>query len=108
MATDSFIANAGGGDEGPRSPFQITLSDDERAAPESIVAKRRSEQRVATRARIVLLAIGGTTNVAIAARLGIALNSVIAWRKRFFEERVEGLKERKRRGGPRCFPPRWS
>jgi transposase len=44
-------------------------------------------------------------NAAIAERLGVALNTVIKWRKRFFEEGVDGLADRKRSGRPRTFPP---
>lgn len=57
------------------------------------------------RARIVLWAAEGTENVRIAGRLGVALNTVIKWRKRFWEEGMDGLADRKRSGRPRSFPP---
>lgn len=57
------------------------------------------------RAKIVLAAAEGEENAAIAERLGIALNTVIKWRKRFFEEGMAGLKGRKRSGRPRAFSP---
>ena len=90
---------------GRSSPFVIVLSDEDRAVLEAIVAKRRSEQRMVIRARIVLLAADAQTNADIADRMGIALNTVIKWRKRFFEEGVEGLKERKRAGRKPKFSP---
>jgi Winged helix-turn helix len=57
------------------------------------------------RARIVLAAAAGMNNADIAEDLGIALNTVIEWRKRFFEEGLDGLKDRKRSGRPRRFFP---
>ena len=56
------------------------------------------------RARIVLAAADGEENVSLAERLGW-LNTVIKWRKRFYEEGIDGLSERKRSGRPRTFPP---
>jgi transposase len=52
-----------------------------------------------------LAAAAGTNNADIAEDLGIALNTVIKWRKRFFEEGLTGLADRKRSGRPRRFPP---
>lgn len=57
------------------------------------------------RARIVLAAAGDEENASIAERLGVALNTVIKWRKRFFEEGIDGLTDRKRSGRPRSFSP---
>jgi transposase len=53
----------------------------------------------------VLAAADGEQNVRIAARLGVSLNMVIMWRKRFFDEGVDGLADRKRSGRPRTFSP---
>jgi transposase len=58
-----------------------------------------------TRARIVLAAAAGEENASSAERLGVSLNTVIKWRKRFFEEGMDGLVDRKRSGRPRSFPP---
>lgn len=88
-----------------QSPFVIELSDEERQRLESLVRRRTAEQRMVLRARIVLAAAGGEENASIAARLGVALNTVIKWRKRFFEEGMEGLVDRKRSGRPRTFSP---
>jgi transposase len=88
-----------------QSPFVIELSDEERQRLESLIRRRTAEQRMVLRARIVLAAAGGEENASIAARLGVALNTVIKWRKRFFEEGMEGLVDRKRSGRPRTFSP---
>ena len=88
-----------------RSPFVINLSDDDRQRLESVVRRRTAEQRMVVRARIVLAAANGEENARIAGRLGVALNTVITWRKRFYEEGMDGLADRKRSGRPRIFPP---
>lgn len=81
------------------------MSDAERDELEAIVRRRTAQQRMVVRARIVLAAADGEENAAIAERLEVALNTVIKWRKRFFEERMAGLVDRKRSGRPRAFPP---
>ncbi len=88
-----------------QSPFVIDLSDEQRQRLESLVRRRTAEQRMVLRARIVLAAAQGEQNASVAERLGVALNTVIKWRKRFFEEGMEGLADRKRSGRPRTFPP---
>jgi hypothetical protein len=88
-----------------RSPFVIALTDAERDELEALVRRRTAQQRMVLRARIVLAAAEGEENAAIAERFEVALNTVIKWRKRFFEERMAGLADRKRSGRPRVFPP---
>ena len=88
-----------------QSPFVIVLSDEERDQLESVARRRTAQQRMVLRARIVLAAADGEENAAIAVRLEVALNTVIKWRKRFFEEGMDGLVDRKRSGRPRTFPP---
>jgi transposase len=55
------------------------------------------------RARIVLLAADGERNVDIARRVGVCVDVVSKWRKRFWEEGLAGLKDRPRSGRPRLF-----
>jgi transposase len=88
-----------------QSPFVIDLSDDERDRLGALVRRGTAEHRMVMRARIVLAAADGEENASIADRLEVALNTVIKWRKRFFEERIKGLADRKRSGRPRTFPP---
>jgi transposase len=88
-----------------QSPFVIELSDEDRDCLESLVRRRTAEQRMVLRARIVLAAAGGEENASIAGRLAVALNTVIKWRKRFHDEGMDGLGDRKRSGRPRTFPP---
>lgn len=88
-----------------RSPFVIDLSDEDWEQLESLVRRRTVEHRMVVRARIVLAAADGEENASIAERLEVALNTVIKWRKRFFEEGMDGLADRKRSGRPRTFSP---
>ena len=87
------------------SPFVVELSDEDRHALKTIVRKRTAEHRVVLRAQIVLAAADGEENLSIADRLEVAPNTVIKWRKRFFEEGMDGLVDRKRSGRPRSFSP---
>jgi Winged helix-turn helix len=88
-----------------QSPFVIDLTDEDRGQLESLVRRGTAEYRMVTRARIVLAAADREENASIAGRLGVALNTVIKWRKRFFVEGMAGLVDRKRSGRPRTFSP---
>jgi len=73
---------------------------------EQIVRKATAEQRVVLRARIVLLAAKDRGNAAIARELRCATNTVRAWRRRFAEHRIEGLKDKHRPGRPPTYDDR--
>ena len=88
-----------------QSPFVIALSDADRHRLVAVARKQTAERRQVVRARIVLASAEGEDNATIAKRFGVALNTVIKWRKRFFEEGMDGLDDRKRSGRPRSFSP---
>ena len=69
----------------------ITLSAANRRRLESVVRKLPASQRDVQRARIVLAAGDGIDNVVIAEQVTADVNTVSKWRKRFFEEGVEGI-----------------
>jgi hypothetical protein len=84
---------------------RIELSDDERRVLERTArAEKLPFQRV-QRARIVLYAADGLPDTEIAARLDTSPGLVGRWRRRFAEQRLEGLEDRPRSGRPRRFPP---
>ena len=87
------------------SPYRIELSDEERAALESLARSYTLPYWQVARAQMVLLAARGLRNDQIAARLNCRREVVSQWRKRFFEQRLEGLEDRPRRGRPPVFPP---
>ena len=84
---------------------KIELGDEERSELERIARAEKRPWREVQRARIVLYAADGKSDVEIAARLDTSAGIVGRWRRRFFEERLEGLKDRPRVGRPRRVPP---
>jgi DNA-binding CsgD family transcriptional regulator len=86
-----------------RSADPIELSEDERRELEAIAGRLTAPFRMVQRARIVLYAAEGMTNVQIAGRLDTAPEVVAKWRRRFRLERLEGLQDRARSGRPRRF-----
>jgi putative transposase len=88
-----------------RSRYQIVLSDEERRELEHRAACYSRPHREVLRAKLVLYAAEGLSNVEIGARLQMLPELVGRWRRRFYEERIEGLSDRKRAGRPRRFSP---
>jgi predicted ArsR family transcriptional regulator len=86
------------------SPFAVRLTTTQRWVLEGRLRRPTAQQREVLRARIVLAAADGEQNIQIAGRLGVAVNTVSKWRKRFVEEGLAGLGDRKRPGRPRRFP----
>ncbi len=87
------------------SPYDIVLSACERERLEGISRKYTAPYFEVIRANIVLLATEGLQNREIAERLDVPRRIVSKWRKRFFQERLDGLQDRPRAGRPRAFPP---
>jgi transposase len=86
------------------SPSVIVLSSPDRSVLEERARAYTAPFAEVVRAKIVLLAAGGAANTAIAARLGVDVDVVSRWRKRFCEQGFAGLVDRKRSGRPRSFP----
>ncbi len=88
------------------SPYRIVLSRNEKHE----LARRAAEYTLpyyqVVRARMILLAADGLSNDAIAACLHTRREIVSLWRKRFFEDRLQGLEDQARPGRPRAFFPR--
>jgi putative transposase len=81
----------------------LTLSEPEREELRAITRSRSQPQSLATRARIVLLAAEGESNTDIAERLGLSKPTVGIWRKRYLTQRLVGLYDEPRPGGPRSI-----
>ena len=77
------------------------LTDDERETLSRWARRRTSSQALALRCRIVLECATGASNKDVAAHLGIAAHTVSRWRARFVQDRLEGLADEPRPGGPR-------
>ncbi len=67
----------------PKRASRVVLSEKEQQELEQIVRRHRSEQQMVVRARIVLAAAGGQTNVQIAEELTINVDTVRLWRDRW-------------------------
>ncbi len=63
----------------------------------------KSPHSIAQRARIVLLAAEDMSNKDVAAKVGVNPATVLKWRKRFLESRLDGLIDEPRPGAPRTI-----
>ena len=88
-----------------KSSFFIVLSHNERAQLERMAATYTSPYYIVVRAKIALMATEGLDNKTIGERLSLPRQIVSKWRKRFYEDRLEGLEDRPRPGRPSPFPP---
>jgi transposase len=84
-----------------RPKQQLVLSEEEREVLVRWSRRPKSPHSIAQRARIVLLDADGLTNNAIADKVGVNQATVVKWRKRFSERRLDGLMDEPRPGAPR-------
>jgi hypothetical protein len=71
-------------------PPPLTVLPSDRTILEAIIGSREIPRRVKKRARIVLLAVGGAPNHAIATQMDLARARVLHWRLRFEQEGIRG------------------
>lgn len=67
----------------PKRATKVMLSEKEQGALEQLTRRHRSEQQQAQRARIILAAAQGRSNVQIARELDINVDTVRLWRDRW-------------------------
>jgi len=79
----------------------LTISPSERRRLEAWTRRRKTAQALALRARIVLLCGSGMQNIDVAEKLGVSNQMVGKWRRRFVEQRLDGLLDEPRPGAPR-------
>jgi transposase len=79
----------------------LELTDEEREKLELIARRPKTSQRMALRARIVLLSASGKSNSAVCEQLDCSMPTVGKWRERFRVHRLEGLVDEPRPGAPR-------
>ena len=84
----------------------LALRDGDRERLESWVRSSTIQAGLAQRARIVLLAADGLTNVDIAARVGVSRPTVTSWRVRYARSGIGGLSDEARSGRPRTIDHR--
>jgi transposase len=85
------------------SPYPIVLSGEEEAVLAARARSARAEYRDRLRARIVLAAAASKSNAAIGAEVGVHVDTVRKWRRRFAAGRLPGLKGAPRSGRPPAF-----
>ncbi len=87
------------------SPYIVRLTA---AAREALLARVRASttpQRDVLRARIVLAAAAGDANAQIARDLGVHVDTVRKWRRRYCAHGMDGLRDRPRPGRRLVFTP---
>jgi transposase len=82
---------------------ELVLSEAERSELKSLAARRNTAQALALRSRIVLGCAEGAQNKEVAARLRLDQATVGKWRRRFVEQRMDGLRDEPRSGAPRTI-----
>ncbi len=81
----------------------LVLLPTERDQLVSMVRSRALPHPLVRRAQIVLMAVDGSHNIAIAEALGVSRLTVGLWRRRFMAQRIPGLYDELRSGGPRSI-----
>ena len=87
------------------SPYRVVLSSEQERELGRRAAAYSAPHRDVVRAKALLLAAEGLSNVEIAERLEVSRQAVSKWRKRFFDQGLDGLEERPRSGRPGSFSP---
>jgi transposase len=78
---------------------------EEREALERLVRAHTTPQRLAKRAKVILMAGDGVPNRQISMALGMGEVYVAKWRQRFEAKRIDGLADDPRPGRPRIYGP---
>ena len=84
-----------------RPKAALTLTDDEREALRRFARRRTTGNAIMMRSKIVLQCATGMDNKDVAEELGVSIDMVGKWRKRFVERRIDGLLDEPRVGRPR-------
>ncbi len=83
----------------PIAPLSVTAEERERL--QQWARRPKTAQALALRSRIVLECAAGRANIVVAGKLGITHQTVGKWRRRFLEQRRDGLLDEPRPGAPR-------
>jgi len=81
----------------------LMLTDAERSELTALASRPKTAQALAQRARIILACAEGLENKAVSRQLGVHAMTVGKWRRRFLDQRVEGLRDEPRPGTPRTI-----
>lgn len=81
----------------------LVLTADERAYLERQVRRQRVARSLSDRCKIILRCADELHSKAVAAELGVSEHTVGKWRRRFLEDRIDGLFDEPRSGRPRTI-----
>jgi transposase len=88
-----------------RKAAVIELNDEERQTLQRLAKARSSKGHEARRARAILLAAEGMTNLQIGDQVGLHSNAIAKTRARFVHERLGALQDRPRSGRKPTIAP---
>src|SRR5438132_2651566 len=84
-----------------RPKAELVVTEDERAELVRLTKRVRTSRDLAFRARLVLACADEPSNLVVARRLRCTNQTVGKWRSRFIADRLDGLYDEPRVGGPR-------
>jgi transposase len=84
-----------------RPKADLMLTDQEREQLLRWARRAKSAQSLSLRSKIILRCAEGMDNASVAAQLGCSTATVGKWRRRFVEDRLDGLTDEPRPGAPR-------
>lgn len=84
---------------------RVGLTPEQEATLKMWAGSGKTEQRMALRARVVLLAAEGHTLMKISEQTGLSVRICLKWRKRFLESGLDGLRDLAGRGRPQSISP---
>jgi len=85
------------------SPYAVVLNGSDETVLQRVARSACAPHRDVLRARIVLAAALDTPNAQIAVMLGVHVDTVRKWRRRFSKDGLDGLRDHPRPGRPRQF-----
>lgn len=88
-----------------RKAIAVSLTDDERVSLQMWVGAGKTEQRLAMRARVILLSAQGQSLKEISQTVGLSWQNCGKWRNRFMRDGLAGLMDRPRKGRPATISP---
>jgi transposase len=88
-----------------RTVVHLTLTETEEKTLPMWAGAGKTEQRMAQRAKVILLSVAGLSLPEISRKTGLSTQNASKWRIRFMERRLEGLRDAPRSGKPPVISP---
>ena len=88
-----------------RTVVHLTLTESEEKTLKMWAGAGKTEQRMAQRAKVILLSVAGLSLPEISRKTGLSTQNASKWRIRFMAQRLEGLRDAPRSGKPPVISP---